>query len=60
MRYFRINNLLNLLLGVWIFVAPWLIPHELITNDAILISWNAWIVVGVVISLVNLSFQNYE
>lgn len=44
MRKARGQNTVNLLLGVWLFVTPWIFDYSLALGSAQLITWNFWLV----------------
>lgn len=44
------ENVVNLVLGVWLFVSPWSVPHGAMTSAAVAADWNFWIV-GIIVAV---------
>ncbi len=40
----RGQNLFNLVLGLWLFLAPWTLEYSLFMTNVSVVNWNFWIV----------------
>ena len=60
MKNARLENWTSLLLGVWLFLSPWIISHNLTPNIAMMAEWNAWIVGAVVAVSAGLALQELQ
>lgn len=60
MKKVQFENWLSLLLGVWFFMTPWLVTHNLSEAQTSLINWNAWLVGAAVIISASLALQSLK
>ena len=44
------QNILNLILGLWLFITPWIMDYGLFMVNSAVVSWNFWIV-GLAVAL---------
>jgi hypothetical protein len=42
------QNILTLLLGIWLFITPWIMNYSLFVNNESAVNWNFWSV-GVIV-----------
>ena len=58
MRKAGLPNRINLLLGLGLFISPWLIPYNLAPTTTVLTNWNFWIVGLVIVILAGMATQD--
>jgi len=54
------ENWLNLILGVWLFISPWVLLSSLSPSATALAHWNFWIVGAVIAISSGLALQNLK
>ena len=52
------ENWVNFALGVWLFITPWIMSHNLMSDTAVMVNWNAWIAGAVVAITAGLALQD--
>lgn len=54
------QNWTTLVLGIWVFLTPWLISHHMAINLENSVNWNAWVVGGIVAVSAGMALQELE
>ncbi len=54
------ENWFNLALGIWLFMTPWLMPHNLSSEIAMTMNWNFWIVGAIVAITAGLALRDLQ
>ncbi len=54
------ENWLNLVMGAWVFIIPWSVPHSMTSLSGSGAMWNFWIVGAVVVVSAALALQEIK
>lgn len=54
------ENWVNLILGVWLFFSPWILPHSALSVGSSAADWNFWIIGAIVAVSSALALQDIK